>query len=86
MAQTPPDKATLFEWLDSTIDSLPNKGQITLNFDGNTVAWEVKSSYVTTGRNGEHERTEMRRFGWLQIRRPLRGQAREVGIATRIMP
>lgn len=79
MGQLPPDKTTLFEWLDGTIDSLPNKGQITLNFDGNTIAWEVKAAFDTTDRNGDHERTEVRRFGRLQIRK------REVGIATRII-
>lgn len=63
-----PDKQALFEWLDHTIDDLPATGQIILNFDGNTVKWEVKANYQGHDRNGDIERTEVRRFGELRIK------------------
>lgn len=64
MAATP-DKTKLFEWLEATIDSLPNKGQIVLNIDANTVGWEVKATYPSN--DGQHERTEIKRIGRLQL-------------------
>lgn len=71
MTQTP-DKASLYEWLDSTIDELPFTGQIVLNLDGNTIKWEVKSAHESSDRNGDHERVEVRRFGRLSISRRYR--------------
>ena len=63
-------KQTLYEWLESTIDALPATGQVVLNFDGNTVKWEIKANYETHDRNGDLERTEVRRFGRLLIQAP----------------
>lgn len=68
----PPEKQALFDWLDQTIDALPDTGQIVLNFDGNTVKWEVKAAHNSRDRNGDWERTEVRRFGRLAIIRHLR--------------
>lgn len=68
MAQTP-DHATLHEWLDAAIRDLPETGQIILNFDGNTVKWETKANFIGHDRNGDVERTEVRRFGRVAIRR-----------------
>lgn len=68
MAATP-DKTSLHEWLDQAIDELTPIGQIVLNFDGNTVKWEVRANHHGQDRNGDDERTEVRRFGRLVIRR-----------------
>jgi hypothetical protein len=69
MAQLSPERTALYAWLDSTIDALPNTGQVVLNFDGTTVRWEIKAAYSSHDRNGDLERTEVRRFGRLAISR-----------------
>lgn len=63
------NKAILFAWLDGVIDELPNTGQIVLNFDGNTVKWELKVAQIGHDRNGDIERTEIRRSGRLPVDR-----------------
>lgn len=63
------DKAILFTWLDGVIDELPSTGQIVLNFDSNTVKWELKVTQVSRDRNGDLERTEIRRSGHLPVNR-----------------
>lgn len=68
MAQTP-DNAPLFDWLDKAIGKLPSSGQIILNFDGNTVKWETKEIHLGHDRNGDCERTEVRRSGRLIVHR-----------------
>lgn len=69
MGETPATKAALFQWLDAIIDDLPSTGQIVLNLDGATVKWETKANYTARDRNGDMERTEVRRFGRLSIGR-----------------
>lgn len=64
-----PDIASLHEWLDQAIDALPSTGQIVLNFDGNTVKWEIKAVHNSRDRNGDCERVETKRFGLMAIRR-----------------
>lgn len=63
------NKAILFAWLDGVIDELPSTGQIVLNFDRNTVKWELKVTQVSRDRNGDIERTEIRRSGHLPVNR-----------------
>lgn len=72
------DKSALYEWLDKAIDALPSKGQITLNFDADTVVWEVKAVYNDSDNNGHCERTEVRRTASLRIR----GRERHVPLAA----
>lgn len=62
------DRRELFDWLDSTIDGLPTKGQIILNFDGNIVEWETKVANDITDARGHRERTEVRKSGRLRIK------------------
>lgn len=63
------NKAILFAWLDGVIDELPSTGQIVLNFDSNTVKWELKVTQVSYDRNGDTEHTEVRRSGRLPVNR-----------------
>lgn len=63
------NKAILFAWLDGVIDELPNTGQIILNFDGNTVKWELKITQLSQDNNGVVERREVRRSGRLPLDR-----------------
>lgn len=79
MTGTPPDKTPLFEWLNGAIDAIPVTGQITLNFDGDAIKWEVKEIHDGRDRNGEYQRTEVRRFGRLMIP----GRNRFIGASPR---
>lgn len=69
MATEGQDRAILYAWLDGVIDKLPPTGQIILNFDGNTVKWELKVIQISHDRNGDIERTEVRRSGQLPVDR-----------------
>lgn len=63
-----PDKTALLDWLSATVDDLPLTGQIILNLDGDTVAWEVKAVHESRDISGNRERTEIRKFGTLRIK------------------